>query len=191
MKNSLLFTLLFLVCFTATKAQEADYVTYRFYEGYIIQADGTEKRGLIQYLPEPARYEKVIFKEGKKGKKKKYTPKNLKGYKVADVLYHAIQYEDVIFKGLKFLALEKDGCMKQYYHRKYNSDDQAWETISILVTKDRSVSTQTFLLKFADKMAELVKDQPELAAKVKNKEKGYRILGLYNIVDEYNANCTQ
>jgi len=172
-------------------AQTNKYRLFDYYEGYIIQKDGTEKRGYIQYLDESDRYKKVIFRPTKKGKKEKYNPKNLKGYKVADVTYHAVQYEDVILKGLKFLALEKDGCIKRYTFRQYSVEDKAWETTMVLVTKDRAVSTQTFLLKFAEKMAELVKDQPELAQKVKNKEKGYRLLAIENIIDEYNKNCKE
>jgi hypothetical protein len=42
---------------------------------------------------------------------------------------------------------------------------------------------------YADKMADLVKDDQELAAKIKNKEKGYSLLNIEAIVDEYNSNC--
>ncbi|MGB0522258.1 MAG: hypothetical protein ACPGJS_04830 [Flammeovirgaceae bacterium] len=185
-----LFAFLLCLCATFTWAQ-SDYITGRFYEGYIIKKDGTQKRGLIQYLAEPARYEKVIFKASNKAKKEKYTPKNLGGYKVADVLYHAIQYEDVVFKSQKFLALEKDGCLKQYYHRQYSQQDAAWNTIMILVNGDKAISTQTFVLKYTAKMSELVKDNKELANKIKNKEDGYGLLKIEKIVDEYNSSCNK
>jgi hypothetical protein len=36
-------------------------------------------------------------------------------------------------------------------------------------------------------MSKLVDDYPELAAKVETKEKGYGLMKIYDIVDEYNA----
>ena len=36
-------------------------------------------------------------------------------------------------------------------------------------------------------MSKYVSDYPELAKKIKSKEKGYRVLGILKIVNEYNA----
>ena len=48
------------------------------------------------------------------------------------------------------------------------------------------VDMASMLFGFKNKMSEYVKDYPELAAKIANKEKGYGILGIYDIVREYN-----
>lgn len=48
------------------------------------------------------------------------------------------------------------------------------------------IITSSLLLGFKKKMADFVKDYPELASKITNKEKGYGMLGIYDIVREYN-----
>lgn len=184
--------ILLLIAFITTGILQAQDKTYRigdYYEGYIVEKDGEKVRGYIQYLGESQRYEKVLFKKEKKGKKSKYKPKDISGYKVADTEYRACQFKTVLFKQTKFLVLEKDGCMEQMYWREYNSEDQAWSGEIVLRVNGEAVSTQTFLMGFAKKMAALVKDNKELYHKVKNKEKGYRLLALEAIVNEYNEQC--
>ena len=46
-----------------------------------------------------------------------------------------------------------------------------------------------FALGFAKKMAEYISDNDVLSSKVKNKEKGYKMLQILKIIDEYNAAC--
>jgi hypothetical protein len=46
--------------------------------------------------------------------------------------------------------------------------------------------TSSMLLGFAKKGSELVKEYPELAKKIANKEKGYGVTKLEEIVAEYN-----
>ncbi len=167
--------------------QAQDYKISNFYEGYIIKKDGTKERGYIMYNDESVRYEKVIFKKELKGKKESYKPKDIAGYKVADQTYHAVQYKDIPFKNNKFLLLVKDGCLKQYALRTLNNG--AWDTTMILQNDEEAVNTQTFIIGYADKMANMVKNDKELAAKIKSKAKGYSILNMEAIVDEYNANC--
>lgn len=174
---------------TSGQAQEQKYRLFDFYEGYIITNDGTQERGFIQYLDESARYEKVVFKNELKGKKQKFKFGGIQGYKVADTEYKAVEYDDVMFKGRKFLIVDEINCISTYHFRQYNSDDQAWEAITVFENDEGAISYQKFGLSFAKTMAELVKADPEIAEKVLNKEKGYRLLKMYDIVDEYNAKC--
>ena len=41
-------------------------------------------------------------------------------------------------------------------------------------------------VRFAKQMSEYISDYEELAKKVKNKEKGYRLLSMMEIIEEYN-----
>lgn len=166
---------------------QGKYELFEFYEGYIITETGEKQRGYIRYLDESDRYEKVVFKKEHKGKKQRFKAKDIAGYKVADVVYHAIQYEDIPFKSNRFLVLEKEGCLNLYSYRKLNNG--AWEAEKILKNKDRAVTTQKFVLGFAKKMAEMVADDKELASKIRNKEKGYSLLNMEAIIDEYNSRC--
>jgi hypothetical protein len=49
------------------------------------------------------------------------------------------------------------------------------------------VDVSSLLLGYAKKMSGYVKDYPELAAKITNKEKGYGLLNINNVVREYNT----
>lgn len=189
MKYLLLLTVLFTA--TISHAQDQEYRIGTFYEGYIVNNDGERVRGYIQYLAESQRYEKVIFKEDKNGKKSKFTPKKIKGYKVAGVEYRSCNFKAVIMRDTKFLAVGKDGCMEMMSWRKYNNADRAWEGEIVLRVNGEAVSTQTFVMGFAKRMSALIKDNEELYNKVKNKQKGYRLLSLEAIVDEYNEQCEE
>ncbi|MGJ8684074.1 MAG: hypothetical protein ACSHWW_05605 [Nonlabens sp.] len=184
--------LLLVVAFMATGIAQAQEPTYRigqYYEGYIVEKDGEKVRGYIQYLSESQRYEKVLFKKEKNGKKSKYKPKDIYGYKVADTEYRACQFKSVLFKDTKFLQVAQDGCMEQLEWRKYDSDDQSWSSEIVLRVNGEAESTQRFVMSFAKHMSKMVKDNKELYNKVKNKEKGYRLLSLEAIVREYNEQC--
>ncbi|MDA9261945.1 hypothetical protein N9P38_01140, partial [Flavobacteriales bacterium] len=50
---------------------------------------------------------------------------------------------------------------------------------------------QSFALGYAKKMSAFIKDNKDLAAKVKGKKKGYRMLAIEAIFDEYNEACKQ
>ncbi|MDN3724886.1 hypothetical protein QRD02_10865 [Aequorivita sp. SDUM287046] len=185
MKNLTLIILLLTAAFTYGQ----NYKLGNFYEGYIIKIDGTKEMGYILYDDESVSYEKVTFKKEQKGKKERFKPKDIAGYKVADKVYHTVQFQDIPFKNTKFLVLEKEGCLNQYSYRTLS--EGAWSTSMILKNDEKAVNTQNFIMGYADKMAELVKDDKELANKIKNKEKGYSLLNLEAIVDEYNTNCTK
>ncbi len=187
MKYILLLALLFTA--TTSYAQDQEYRIGDYYEGYIVNNDGERVRGYIQHLDESERYEKVIFKEDRKAKKSKFKPKNIKGYKVAGVEYRSCNFKAVIMRDTKFLAVGKDGCMEMMSWRKYNYEDRAWEGEIVLRVNGEAVSAQTFVMGFAKRMSALVKDNKELYNKVKNKQKGYRLLSLEKIVDEYNEQC--
>jgi hypothetical protein len=49
------------------------------------------------------------------------------------------------------------------------------------------VDVSSLILGYAKKMSGYVKDYPELAAKITNKEKGYGVLNINNVVREYNT----
>lgn len=189
MKYLLIFITAF-ICITS-QAQDQKYRLFDFYEGYIITNDGTKERGFIQYLDESDRYEKVIFKKDLKGKKEKFKFGDIQGYNVADTEFKAIEYDDVMFKGRKFLIVDEVNCISTYHFRQYDDVDKAWETITIFENDEGAINYQKFALSFAKTMAELVKADAELAAKVQNKEKGYGLLKMYDIVAEYNANCKE
>ncbi|MDP2692352.1 MAG: hypothetical protein Q8O88_01775 [bacterium] len=179
--------LILLVVVFSSAMYAQDYKISNFYEGYIIKTDGSKERGYILYDDESQRYEQVIFKKELKGKREKFKPKDIAGYKVADQLYHTVQFRDIPFKNTKFLLLEKDGCLQMYSYRTLS--EGGWSTNMILQNSEQAINTQNFIIGYADKMADLVKADKTLAQKIRNKEKGYSLLNMETIVDEFNANC--
>lgn len=166
---------------------QTNYKLFEFYEGYIIKNDGTKERGFIQYIDETERYEKVFFRTTMKDTKQKFSAKDIKGYKLADQIYHSVEYKGILGKEIRFLALESEGCISQYFFRQLSQG--ALQTQSILAKKDNAISTEIFITKYAQKMADFISDNPALSKKVADKEKGYGLLNLYGIVKEYNEQC--
>jgi hypothetical protein len=184
-KKQLLLLSIFFI--TLSVNSQVRYRLFDYYQGYIVKLDGTKEFGYIQHLDESDRYVKVIFRKTRKAKKQKFKPKTLKAYHVADVTYHSVKFKEVIMKAHKFLILESEGCINKYSMRQY--DNGEWQTTMVFSKDGKAVSASMFLLKFAKKMSEFVKDDENLADKVRNKEKGYRLLGIENIINEYNDNC--
>lgn len=211
----LLFALMALIAlnFSTIQAQnwgENVYKSGEYYPGYIITSDGEQIDGHIKFSNRYTMQNKIVFTPDVKNKKSKenYNTDDLKEYHFADKTYHVIHYSGGLFKKpLKAVLLADDGCIKRYvwYNRADNymslsksSGESEEEYLARLYPPDEIFlkdgeeypkSTSMFALKFADKMSELVKEYAELAEKVSNKEKGYGMLGLYNIIAEYNEWC--
>lgn len=86
-------------------------------------------------------------------------------------------------KPLRFLLLVKEGGIATY---KWYAEKQ--EDVYAKVN-DPSTLPHTqdyFLLKFKTKMADFVADFAELSKKIGNGEKGYGIMKLFDIFEEYN-----
>ncbi|MFA5620749.1 MAG: hypothetical protein WDA08_10640 [Weeksellaceae bacterium] len=181
-----LFILLFFSVNSVLSAQ--DYRIGSFYEGYIIKKDGSRDRGYILYTDESKRFEQVTFRKEKKGKNQRLKPKDIAGYKIADQVYHSVNYKDFPFSNTRFLLLEKDGCLKEYSYKFYN--EGAWVRHTILKNDEgEAENMDTYLLNFSKKMSNMVRKDEALAQKILNKEKGYDLLHYNEIIDAYNANC--
>lgn len=183
--------IIFTLIAISTSAQDQKYRLFDFYEGYIITNDGNKERGYIQHLDESDRYEKVIFKKELKGKKQKFKFGDIKGYKVADTEYKAVEFADVVFKGRKFLIVDEINCISTYHYREYDNEDGAWQTITVLENEEGAVNYQKLGMKFAKNLSEFLKNDNEIAQKVLNKEKGYRLIHMFDIINEYNENCNK
>ena len=209
------FLLVALVAFSTTlSAQDWSADVYKFgeqYPGYIITDTGVKIEGFIKYRDPVSMQEDVMFfaEKGNRKSKVKYKTADLKEYKVADKLYHCIHYSGGLMKkpvranlvvnegciteyvwyakveGFALLTRGTNESIEDYYKRCYDS------TMVFKKQNEEEVKAlSSFGIKFAPKMAEYVADNKELAQKVKGKEKGYKALGILNIIAEYNAACT-
>jgi len=157
------------------------------YPGYVIYKDASDTvKGWIENMGPTGNQEKAVFFGSQNDKKPvaKYTPENVKSYGFKDKHYRSMHYSGGLFeKPLRFLLLVKEGGIATY---KWYADKQ--EDVYAKVN-DPSTLPHTqdyFLLKFKTKMADFVADFAELSKKIGNGEKGYGIMKLFDIFEEYN-----
>lgn len=189
------------------------YQVNKMYPGYVITSDNDTVRGFIKAGLRcstggmgSSNQNTCEFYKNENDKKPiaKYKPNDIKGYKIADKVYESIAYSGGLLKKPNFNLVVAEGKIrlyewystkegfssmrqqsgesdKDYDLRRYNTD--------LVIAKDgkEPIVHSSLALKFADKMSALVSEHAELSAKVKNKEKGYKMFNLYDIITEYNA----
>jgi hypothetical protein len=208
------FSALLLVAAATLTAQNWDPSVYRMgdlYPGYVIDASGTRTDGYIKLQDRYSMQNDVQFfanQEDKKSKMK-YKTSDLKEYKVADKVYHCINYSGGLSgSAIRANLVVAEGCITQYvwYNKAENfaliqkganeTEEAYMERLypSVMVFMkpgdEKPRSLDYFGLKFATKMSEYVAENKELAAKVLAKEDGYGMLRIMEIIQEYNAACT-
>jgi hypothetical protein len=198
----------FFIAFS-TVAQDWNDKAYQFFEiypGYIITLSGDTTRGYVEHGNRMSSQKTCIFyKDASKRNKEKYKPSEIKGYGVADKHYRTLSFSGgLMSKPQSFVLLLKPGRISQFmyyskkddyqaemmrkdetradYDARIHTDEIVWQKLD-----EKPVQQQDFLLGFAKRVGKLISDYPELAAKVENKEKGYGLLNIYSIMDEYNA----
>lgn len=213
--NKLILLFASVVTFGMSFAQDWSTDVYRYgeeYPGYIITASGEKIEGFITYRDRYSMQNNIDFYTDKTNKKSKtkYKTEDLKEYLVADKLYHCIHYSGgLLKKPIRGNLVVEEGCIMEYvwYDRADNymtmqkgSGETEEEfmarmyppkTVYLKKGEEEPKTTDYFAIKFADKMSEWISDNKELSQKVANKEKGYGMLRMLEIIDEYNANCTK
>ncbi|MEO8590504.1 MAG: hypothetical protein ABI432_14100 [Flavobacteriales bacterium] len=209
-----LFSAVLFVAISATHAQNWDPSVYHsgeLYPGYIIDASGKKTEGYIKMQDRYSMQNEVLFftdKEDKKSKVK-YKADDLKEYRIADKVYRCINYSGGLSgSAIRANLVVAEGCITQYvwYNRAENwallqkgaseTEEEFMARLypSVMVFMkpgdEKPRSLDYFGLKFATKMSEYVAENKELAAKVANKEDGYGMLRILEIIQEYNAACT-
>lgn len=209
----LLSTLLLFAAF-ASNAQEPvhAYVDGGTHEGYVILADGTQKNGYIRYSNPYNIQNTVVFLTDKDDKdtKEKFDAKELKEYRIGEKTYHVIHWSGgMTAKPLKGNLLVEEGCISTYrwYGRPESvmpvtrnpgeSDDSFLErkyspqTVYKNENADKCYQHSDFALGFAKKMSAFIEDNEDLSNKVAKKEKGYKLVNIYKVMEEYNKACAE
>jgi hypothetical protein len=111
-------------------------------------------------------------------------------------MYRTVRYSGGLSsKAQRFLLVTMPGEITEFYF--YSEDPmvavEADRPYDLVYYKwhdpknDKPVTNSKFVFSFAKNMSEYVADYPELAEKVRNKEKGYGMLDMTKIMTEYNA----
>jgi len=185
--------------------------------GYVITNKGEKIEGYLKRFLKIKSQRKVKFFKTLDSKPVVYGPKDLKAYKIENDDYETHPYEGLSGKTKVFLLRTVDGKISLFDYYIRVEDDQGKEmTLSkkgntevsldfdgtkiqteILAVKDEKkgkkylkFASSKVIFSFKGVMSKYVSDYPELAKKIKNKDKGYRILAILKIVNEYNAHFT-
>lgn len=189
------------------------YQVGKIYPGYIIKLDGDTIKGFLKAENRcsiagigSSNQNKALFYIHESDRKpvEKYKPNDIKGYRIADKVYESINYSGGLFSKPNFNLVVEDGAIRLYEWystvENYSSlSKQSGETLqdydgrrfdtNIIVAKDPTepIEYGKLGLGFKKKMPPLISDNPEMAEKVANKEKGYTFLNLFDVIKEYNA----
>ncbi len=183
--------------------------------GYIITKKGEKVEGYLKRFLKIKSQRKVKFFKTLDAKPVVYRAKDLKAYQIAEDYYEVHPYEGLTGKTKVFLLRTVDGKIDLFEYYIRVEDDQGKElTLSkkgnkeisldfdgskiqteVLAVKDdkdylKFASTK-LLFSFKKVMSKYVADYPELAKKIKDKKKGYKVLSILKIVDEYNAHFAE
>lgn len=193
--------LLFLLCvvFIRVSAQRYEpdwsqnvYKYGKIYPGFYVTNANDTVYGYFMHDNPKGHQKKARFYTNEMDKKpaKEFEPEDLKSYKVGDKLYRTLQYSGgILKKPLRFLLVTNDGAVTEYVF--YSEDGEMAPQPVFHKPFDRSndepVTLSSFALGFAKKLSEYLSDNTALAAKISGKEKGYGVLNILAIIDEYNA----
>lgn len=188
------------------------YQVGKIYPGYIIENEGDTIQGYIKALNRcstggigKSNQNWVEFYSSPTDRKPmdKFNPKKIKGYKIADKLYESISYSGGLLKAPNFNLVVNEGAIRTYewyatvdnFSSLRKQSGETWEAYdarryetSVIFAKDPSEpeASSSFALGFRKKMSKFVADNSALADKISNKEKGYGLIHIYDIIQEYN-----
>jgi len=179
--------------------------------GYVITNKGEKIEGYLKRFLKIKSQRKVKFFKTLDTDPVVYRAKDLKAYQIADDYYETHPYEGLSGKTKVFLLRTLEGKINLFdYYIRVEDDRGAEMTISkkgnkevildfdgskiqteVMAVKDGDdrlkFSSPKFLFSFKNVMSKYLSDYPALAQKVKKKEKGYRVLAILKIINEYNA----
>jgi len=181
--------------------------------GAITLTSGEVKEGFIQRYSKIKSQKKVKFFANVDDKKGiEYKPEQLSSYQVADAYYQTLPYEGLTQKTKVFIERTAQGAVSTFTYYIYKDDMKPGETVigttngneivldfdgktlageMILLKKNGeqlNLSSTKVVMSFKNVMSKYLSECAALSTKIANKEKGYNLLGLMKIIEEYN-NC--
>lgn len=183
-----LITALFAICliFSTNDVAAQDYRVNSFYEGYVVKKDGSRLEGFILYGTMEQNKGLAVFYTDKNNRKtkQKFKTKDIAGYKVGSEEYISVTYRSVL-KQRVFAKVESKGQIMVLSVAE-PGENGAWSYNMALKKGDEDAIGTARFINFAKQMSQYISDYEALATKVKNKEKGYRLLAMLDIIAQYN-----
>jgi hypothetical protein len=194
-KLSLLVLALFGVCILhAQDWSGAIYKTGKKYPGYYVGLTGDTVNGYFIHGTKQQNQLRCDFyrNEMDTATGTTFFPEDISSYKVGDKLYRSIHYSGgLLKKPLRFVVVVKDGGISQFTFYSEDPTTPTEEKTVFYKANDPEnpdpIELQQLGLGFAKKMSAFTADYEELSKKVADKEKGYGMLQIDAIIDEYNT----
>ncbi len=187
------FTIIFFLCVTFTQVHAQQQVftrselAHKFYPGTVTLNDGQILSGYILNNRYSENQDKCEFYTDYKDSRtrKVYKPSEIAAYSVENDQYKSVPYNGNIAFGKPsphFLYITKPGAINSLVYYIDGQPQPVWQK-----GNDEAVTNSSLLFGFKKNVLRLVSDYPEVVDKINLKEKGYGMLGIDNIVNEYNA----
>ena len=189
-----------LLSFLVVHAQDWTGKVYQIgmiYNGYYVTNTGDTVTGYFMHGNQVQNQQKCEFYTAETDHRATsiFKPEDISSYKVADKLYRSIHYSGgLLDKPLRFNLVIKDGAITEFtfYNEMWEkNDDGTLKSDDVFLkyndaANPKPVTLQYFGIGYAKKMSEFVSDDADLSKKVADKEKGYGMLNLLEVIDEYN-----
>ncbi|MBL4755999.1 MAG: hypothetical protein JKY52_20700 [Flavobacteriales bacterium] len=185
----------------------------QWYKGSVTTNDNETLEGEIQWINRQYNQRRVNFRSA--ASNKVYTKDDLKSYTIngqayqfvndpnygkryvaraveggLSVYYYYILKSESAIKGTNTVEHKDDGKVVNHIAFTKERNDADFEEVMLIKRHDAqkfiNLSAPAFAMSFKKAMSNLVDDYAELASKIKNKEKGYKMLQRDKIILEYN-----
>ncbi|WP_342644376.1 hypothetical protein [Mucilaginibacter sp. CSA2-8R] len=182
--------LIFFVTGWQAHAQQGNYslLNRGIHPGTVTLTDGQLLKGFVMFKDREANQKECIFYTdyNDPSSQKVFQPKELNGYTIENDQYKSIPYSGNIGFGKpsrSFVFTVKPGTIGSYaYWSGIGNEQLLWQK-----GNDEPISNSSMFFSFKKNMLKLIGDNPEMAAKVDRKEKGYTMMNTAQIIDEYNT----
>jgi hypothetical protein len=202
MLRSFIFFLTFLSI--ASNAEGQSYKLNQRYPGYFINAKGDTIRGYILLTNKWDNQRGGEYSNDSRGEKIKIhlLPDEVKGFKVQDRIYSAVDYGEADPLYMHFLLTLEQGQLNLYQYFRLSkdlyisegngqrpadgNDEQYLQSEFIIINKEGKkfvIPNQSALTKNAE---EIFKGNTELIQKIKDKEKDFHYANLQEMIKQYN-----
>lgn len=159
---------------------------YGIHPGTVTTLEGQTIQGYVINTDNSRNQKECVFYTDYKDSRSRsvYHPSDITGYSIENSQYKSISYSGNIGFGKaskNFIFLAKPGAVTTYIYRA-PEEQVFWQK-----GNEEPVSNASMLLGFKKSVLKLVGDNAEMAGKIERKEKGYSVIYLTQIIDEYNA----
>jgi hypothetical protein len=157
----------------------------KLYPGNVVTLDGTIISGYVYNNNNEKNQKQCLFYKEKDGKGEHiYKPNELISYTIENTEYRSVNYDGTLRlgkPGRNFVFVAQPGAITTYAY--FGPGQQIFWAKG----NEAPVIGTDLTLGFKKNINKLIGDNAELSGKVERKEKGYGMMNIIDIVNEYNA----